>query len=59
MDVNIQAKCDPCLSSPCRNDGTCTNDPVTFYRCTCPYGFKVRPRTHVTHTSRTRVQTWL
>ncbi|KAL6077509.1 hypothetical protein STEG23_006707, partial [Scotinomys teguina] len=41
MDVAIQAKCNPCLSNPCKNDGTCNNDPVDFYRCTCPYGFKV------------------
>uniref|UniRef100_A0A667WH95 Slit homolog 2 (Drosophila) n=1 Tax=Myripristis murdjan TaxID=586833 RepID=A0A667WH95_9TELE len=40
VDVSIQAKCDPCLSSPCKNDGTCSNDPVHYYRCTCPYGFK-------------------
>lgn len=43
VDVTIQAKCNPCLSNPCKNDGTCNNDPVDFYRCTCPYGFKVRP----------------
>uniref|UniRef100_A0A3B3QIX4 Slit homolog 2 (Drosophila) n=1 Tax=Paramormyrops kingsleyae TaxID=1676925 RepID=A0A3B3QIX4_9TELE len=40
VDVNILAKCNPCLSNPCKNDGTCHNDPVDFYRCTCPYGFK-------------------
>uniref|UniRef100_A0AAZ3NNS2 Slit homolog 2 (Drosophila) n=1 Tax=Oncorhynchus tshawytscha TaxID=74940 RepID=A0AAZ3NNS2_ONCTS len=40
LDVSIQAKCDPCLSNPCHNDGTCSNHPVTFYRCSCPYGFK-------------------
>ncbi|KAM7326277.1 hypothetical protein ACRRTK_014755 [Alexandromys fortis] len=40
VDVTIQAKCNPCLSNPCKNDGTCNNDPVDFYRCTCPYGFK-------------------
>ncbi|KAG9479676.1 hypothetical protein GDO78_011612 [Eleutherodactylus coqui] len=40
VDVNILAKCNPCLSNPCKNDGTCKNDPVDFYRCTCPYGFK-------------------
>uniref|UniRef100_A0A8C3PG70 Slit guidance ligand 2 n=1 Tax=Chrysemys picta bellii TaxID=8478 RepID=A0A8C3PG70_CHRPI len=40
VDVNILAKCSPCLSNPCKNDGTCNNDPVDFYRCTCPYGFK-------------------
>uniref|UniRef100_UPI00398EF0D9 slit homolog 2 protein isoform X1 n=1 Tax=Pristiophorus japonicus TaxID=55135 RepID=UPI00398EF0D9 len=40
IDINILAKCNPCLSNPCKNDGTCNNDPVDFYRCTCPYGFK-------------------
>ncbi|XP_036790169.1 slit homolog 2 protein isoform X2 [Oncorhynchus mykiss] len=40
LDLSIQAKCDPCLSNPCHNDGTCSNHPVTFYRCSCPYGFK-------------------
>uniref|UniRef100_A0A669DE73 Slit homolog 2 (Drosophila) n=1 Tax=Oreochromis niloticus TaxID=8128 RepID=A0A669DE73_ORENI len=40
VDINIQAKCHPCLSNPCKNDGTCANDPVHYYRCTCPYGFK-------------------
>uniref|UniRef100_A0A8C1NAR4 Slit homolog 1 protein n=1 Tax=Cyprinus carpio TaxID=7962 RepID=A0A8C1NAR4_CYPCA len=40
VDVNILAKCNPCLSNPCKNDGTCSNHPVDFYRCTCPYGFK-------------------
>uniref|UniRef100_A0A8C4PK00 Slit homolog 2 protein n=1 Tax=Equus asinus asinus TaxID=83772 RepID=A0A8C4PK00_EQUAS len=47
MDVNILAKCNPCLSNPCKNDGTCNNDPVDFYRCTCPYGFKVRENCEV------------
>lgn len=41
VDVSILAKCNPCLSNPCKNDGTCSNHPVDFYRCTCPYGFKV------------------
>uniref|UniRef100_A0A672V236 Slit homolog 2 protein n=1 Tax=Strigops habroptila TaxID=2489341 RepID=A0A672V236_STRHB len=40
VDVNILAKCNPCLSNPCKNDGTCNSDPVDFYRCTCPFGFK-------------------
>ncbi|XP_071264559.1 slit homolog 2 protein isoform X2 [Salvelinus alpinus] len=40
LDLSIQAKCDSCLSNPCHNDGTCSNHPVTFYRCSCPYGFK-------------------
>uniref|UniRef100_A0A3P8V453 Slit homolog 2 (Drosophila) n=1 Tax=Cynoglossus semilaevis TaxID=244447 RepID=A0A3P8V453_CYNSE len=40
VDLSVQAKCEPCLSNPCKNDGTCSNDPVHYYRCTCPYGFK-------------------
>ncbi|TNN69370.1 Slit 2 protein [Liparis tanakae] len=40
VDMSIQAKCEPCLSNPCQNDGTCSNDPVHYYRCSCPYGFK-------------------
>ncbi|XP_064419058.1 slit homolog 1b isoform X1 [Latimeria chalumnae] len=39
-EVSVEAKCNPCLSNPCQNQGTCQNDPVEFYRCTCPYGFK-------------------
>uniref|UniRef100_M3XL08 Slit guidance ligand 3 n=3 Tax=Latimeria chalumnae TaxID=7897 RepID=M3XL08_LATCH len=39
-DTYNLAKCNPCLSSPCKNNGTCSNDPVDFYRCICPYGFK-------------------
>ncbi|XP_028907039.1 slit homolog 3 protein [Ornithorhynchus anatinus] len=40
VDISIAAKCDPCLSGPCKNNGTCNKDPVELYRCTCPYGFK-------------------
>uniref|UniRef100_A0A8C3P2S5 Slit guidance ligand 1 n=1 Tax=Chrysemys picta bellii TaxID=8478 RepID=A0A8C3P2S5_CHRPI len=39
--LSIQAKCDPCLSSPCQNQGTCHSDPLAAYRCTCPSGYKV------------------
>ncbi|XP_039191823.1 slit homolog 2 protein isoform X5 [Crotalus tigris] len=42
VDVSILAKCSPCLSNPCKNEGTCNNDPVDFYSCSCPYGFKGR-----------------
>lgn len=42
MDINIVAKCNGCVSSPCKNNGTCSQDPVELYRCTCPYGYKVR-----------------
>lgn len=41
VDINIVAKCNACLSSPCRNNGTCSQDPVELYRCACPYGYKV------------------
>uniref|UniRef100_A0A8C0QUZ4 Slit guidance ligand 3 n=1 Tax=Canis lupus dingo TaxID=286419 RepID=A0A8C0QUZ4_CANLU len=40
VDINIVAKCNACLSSPCKNNGTCSQDPVELYRCTCPYGYK-------------------
>lgn len=40
-DISVVSKCNPCLSSPCKNNGTCANDPVEFYQCTCPFGFKV------------------
>uniref|UniRef100_A0A670ZEC7 Slit homolog 1 protein n=1 Tax=Pseudonaja textilis TaxID=8673 RepID=A0A670ZEC7_PSETE len=42
MDVIVLAKCSPCLSNPCKNGGSCNNDPVDFYSCSCPYGFKGR-----------------
>ncbi|CAI9562248.1 unnamed protein product [Staurois parvus] len=38
--LSIQAKCHPCLSSPCRNQGVCQNDPVEYYKCICPPGYK-------------------
>lgn len=41
VDISVVSKCDPCLSNPCKNNGTCNNDPVEFYQCTCPFGFKV------------------
>ncbi|XP_044515776.1 slit homolog 3 protein [Gracilinanus agilis] len=42
VDISIAAKCDPCLSGPCKNNGTCSKDPVELYRCSCPYGYKGR-----------------
>ena len=42
VDINIVAKCNACLSDPCKNNGTCSQDPVELYHCTCPYGYKVR-----------------
>lgn len=41
VDISVVSKCNPCLSNPCKNNGTCNNDPVEFYQCTCPFGFKV------------------
>lgn len=45
VDINIAAKCNACLSGPCKNNGTCSQDPVERYRCACPYGYKVRRET--------------
>ncbi|XP_072487031.1 slit homolog 3 protein isoform X1 [Notamacropus eugenii] len=42
VDINIAAKCNPCLSGPCKNNGTCSPDPMELYRCSCPYGYKGR-----------------
>lgn len=42
VDTAVLAKCNPCLSSPCRNQGICHSDLVEIYRCSCPPGFKVR-----------------
>uniref|UniRef100_A0A8C3L477 Slit guidance ligand 3 n=1 Tax=Chrysolophus pictus TaxID=9089 RepID=A0A8C3L477_CHRPC len=42
VDISVVSKCNPCLSNPCKNNGTCSNDPVEFYQCTCPFGFKGR-----------------
>lgn len=39
---NILAKCNPCFSSPCRNQATCQNDPVEIYKCICASGYKGR-----------------
>eukprot|EP00079_Xenopus_tropicalis_P018648 XP_004920743.2 PREDICTED: slit homolog 1 protein-like [Xenopus tropicalis] len=41
--LNILAKCNPCLSDPCKNQGTCQDDAVQYYKCVCPAGFKVCP----------------
>nr|AVK72278.1 slit [Xenoturbella bocki] len=42
FDVEVMAKCDPCLSNPCRNNATCENDPVIHFTCQCESGFKGR-----------------
>lgn len=41
VDPLVLAKCNPCLSAPCHNQGICLRDPVDIYKCTCPEGFKV------------------
>ncbi|MGH0178661.1 UNVERIFIED_CONTAM: hypothetical protein FKN15_077729 [Acipenser sinensis] len=40
QDLPQLSKCNPCLSSPCWNNGTCTSDLTGYYRCTCPFGYK-------------------
>uniref|UniRef100_A0A8D0H6Q3 Slit homolog 1 protein n=1 Tax=Sphenodon punctatus TaxID=8508 RepID=A0A8D0H6Q3_SPHPU len=40
--LSIQATCNPCLPSPCQNQGTCHSDPPGSYRCACPSGYKGR-----------------
>uniref|UniRef100_A0A8C5IZE4 Slit guidance ligand 3 n=1 Tax=Junco hyemalis TaxID=40217 RepID=A0A8C5IZE4_JUNHY len=42
VDLSVVSKCNPCLSSPCKNNGTCSSDPVELFQCTCPFGFKGR-----------------
>ncbi|MGH0116672.1 UNVERIFIED_CONTAM: hypothetical protein FKN15_021220 [Acipenser sinensis] len=40
IDPAVLAKCSPCTSNPCHNQGTCQSDPVEVYKCTCAPGFK-------------------
>ncbi|CAB1338497.1 unnamed protein product, partial [Coregonus sp. 'balchen'] len=42
VDSGVLAKCNPCLSSPCVNQGICHSDLAEIYRCSCPPGFKGR-----------------
>ena len=30
---------DPCLASPCLNEGTCTSDGRLQFTCVCPMGY--------------------
>ncbi|KAK2116956.1 hypothetical protein P7K49_003842 [Saguinus oedipus] len=55
VDINIAAKCNACLSSPCKNNGTCTQDPVELYRCACPYSYKILTLREVLSPGRSRV----
>ncbi|XP_022086573.1 slit homolog 2 protein-like isoform X2 [Acanthaster planci] len=41
-DMNILAKCNPCLSGPCQNQGACSVSLTERYTCSCPEGFKGR-----------------
>ncbi|XP_074855427.1 slit homolog 1 protein isoform X3 [Carettochelys insculpta] len=38
--TGVQPTCDPCLSSPCQNHGTCQVEPRSGYRCACPGGYQ-------------------
>ncbi|XP_072413292.1 slit homolog 1 protein-like isoform X2 [Chiloscyllium punctatum] len=41
-ELSILAKCSPCLSNPCENQGTCQDDHLDYYKCNCPFGYKGR-----------------
>ncbi|XP_048061947.1 slit homolog 1a [Megalobrama amblycephala] len=40
VDTAILAKCNPCMSGPCLNHGSCEADQTDGYRCSCSEGFK-------------------
>ncbi|MED6270790.1 Slit 1 protein [Characodon lateralis] len=39
VDMTVQAKCSPCVSSPCQNQGTCHIHQTQQYTCACNTGF--------------------
>uniref|UniRef100_A0A3B3U8F7 Slit homolog 1 protein n=1 Tax=Poecilia latipinna TaxID=48699 RepID=A0A3B3U8F7_9TELE len=39
VDISVQAKCTPCVSSPCQNQGTCQIHQSQQYTCACKSGF--------------------
>ncbi|KAM4611248.1 slit homolog 1b [Polymixia lowei] len=39
VEASVQAKCSPCLSSPCLNKGLCQSHPTELYSCVCKAGF--------------------
>uniref|UniRef100_A0A673B616 Slit homolog 1b (Drosophila) n=1 Tax=Sphaeramia orbicularis TaxID=375764 RepID=A0A673B616_9TELE len=42
VEASVQAKCSPCVSSPCQNQGVCQVHHIQQYTCTCQTGFTVR-----------------
>uniref|UniRef100_A0A672FWX7 Slit homolog 1 protein n=1 Tax=Salarias fasciatus TaxID=181472 RepID=A0A672FWX7_SALFA len=44
VEASVQAKCSPCVSSPCQNQGVCQVHHTLQYTCTCRSGFTVRTR---------------
>ena len=41
VDASVQAKCSPCMASPCQNQGVCKVDHTQLFTCTCKTGFTV------------------
>ncbi|XP_072239710.1 slit homolog 1b [Leuresthes tenuis] len=39
VESSVQAKCSPCMSSPCQNQGICQVHHTQQYICTCTSGF--------------------
>ncbi|KAG7235919.1 hypothetical protein INR49_001885 [Caranx melampygus] len=39
VESSVQAKCSPCMTSPCQNQGVCQPHHTQLYTCTCKAGF--------------------
>uniref|UniRef100_H3CDA3 Slit homolog 1b (Drosophila) n=1 Tax=Tetraodon nigroviridis TaxID=99883 RepID=H3CDA3_TETNG len=39
VEPSVRAKCSPCVSSPCQNQGVCKDDHTQLFTCTCKPGF--------------------
>uniref|UniRef100_A0A8C9ZK40 Slit homolog 1b (Drosophila) n=1 Tax=Sander lucioperca TaxID=283035 RepID=A0A8C9ZK40_SANLU len=39
VEASVQAKCSPCVTSPCQNQGVCQVHHTELYTCTCKSGF--------------------